>query len=278
MKFVNGKKIADEILEGLKERIASLDRRPKLVVFLAGENSASLSYIKMKQKRAEEIGAQVEIRRYPAGVDDAKLGEEIERANNEKSVSGIIVQLPLPKHINRDKILNTVDPRLDVDCLTEANKIRLNTGEPYFLPPAAAAVLKILEYYNIALHDKNILLVGSGDLIGKPLAAILHSRQIDFHLANRQTEDLTELTLKADIIITGAGQPGLITGQMIKPDSVIIDAGTTGSDDGQIVGDVDGQSVMGKAALLAPVPGGVGPITVAMLLSNVMKADKFTDR
>src|SRR3989344_2166551 len=271
-KLVDGKKIADEILQELRIKIQESGLSLKLAVVLVGGNPASLSYIKMKQKRAEEIGIQVEIFRYRIEMTQAELIAEIKQINSEPSVSGILVQLPLPEHLNRDEVLNAVDPQKDVDCLTETNKQRLNTSLAVPLPPAAAAVLKILEYYNIALHDKSILIVGSGDLIGKPLAAILRSKQIDFHSANRQTEDLTHLTLKSDIIITGAGKPGLITGDMIKQGSIIIDAGTTGSDEGEILGDVDQQSVMGKAALLAPVPGGVGPITVAMLLKNVVNS------
>jgi len=271
-KLVDGKKIADEILQELRIKIQESGLSLKLAVVLVGGNPASLSYIKMKQKRAEEIGIQVEIFRYRIEMTQAELIAEIKQINSEPSVSGILVQLPLPEHLNRDEVLNAVDPQKDVDCLTETNKQRLNTALAVPLPPAAAAVLKILEYYNIALHDKSILIVGSGDLIGKPLAAILRSKQIDFHSANRQTEDLTHLTLKSDIIITGAGKPGLITGDMIKQGSIIIDAGTTGSDEGEILGDVDQQSVMGKAALLAPVPGGVGPITVAMLLKNVVNS------
>ena len=270
--FVDGKKIADDILKVLALRLRSGQKfQPKLVVIFVGENRASASYVKMKQRRGEEIGVAVDVRNFPNTITQEDLITQVKNANSESDVRGIIVQLPLPKHIDRDLVLDSVDPRLDVDCLTSENKKRLIDGKALFVPPAAAAVIKILEYYNVHLEGKNILIVGSGDLIGKPLAAILLSKQIAFELANSQTENLSELVTKADIIITGVGKAGLISGSMIKDGAIIIDAGTTGSDEGEIVGDADQESVMGKASLLAPVPGGVGPVTVAMLLQNVVR-------
>ena len=270
--LVDGKGIAEEILRDLKSKIAALDFTPRLVVIMVGDNPASASYIKIKQKRGEEIGVTVDVQHYAADINQDDLKKEIEKFNSQSDARGIIVQLPLPNHLDRDTILNAVDPKLDVDCLTSENKQRLIRGEPLYLPPAAAAVMKILEYYNIELTGRSVLIVGSGDLIGKPLSAILLSKKIPFQLANRHTENLNELAAKADVIITGVGKAGLITGGMIKDGAVLIDAGTTGSDEGEIVGDVDAQSVTGKASLLAPVPGGVGPVTVAMLLENLVKA------
>ena len=272
--FVDGKKIADEILEDLRLKIKDLRTQLRLVVVLVGNNPASESYVKIKQKKGEQIGINVEVNRYPAEITEQKLKAEIQKFNSEPTVGGIIVQLPLPVNLNRDEILNSVDPKLDVDCLTSENKQRLIRGEPYFLPPAAAAAVRILEYYNVALPGKNILIVGSGDLIGKPVSAMLLNKKVPFELANRHTENLNELAARADVIITGVGKAGLITGDMIKDGAVIIDAGTTGSDEGEIIGDVDQASVMGKASLLAPVPGGVGPVTVAILFENLVKSAK----
>ena len=270
--FIYGKKIATEILTGLKSKIQALGFKPKLVVILVGQNPASLSYIKIKRKMVEDIGALLDLKSYPDDIAEETLIGQINKLNSDPNVSGIIVQLPLPAHLNRDEVLNAVDPRLDVDCLTNINMGRLTAGKPLYQPPAAAAVMTILEYYKIELTEKNILIVGSGDLIGKPLAAILKNKNIPFAMANRETENLKEMANKADIVITGVGRPGLITGDMIKVGTVVIDAGTTGSDEGGVRGDVEMQSVMGRASLLAPVPGGVGPVTVAMLLANLVQS------
>ena len=271
-KLVDGKKIADEILQELRIKIQESGLSLKLAVVLVGGNPASLSYIKMKQKRAEEIGIQVEIFRYRIEMTQAELIAEIKQINSEPSVSGILVQLPLPEHLNRDEVLNAVDPQKDVDCLTETNKQRLNTALAVPLPPAAAAVLKILEYYQIDLRDKQVLVIGEGDLIGKPLAGLLKNQGIKFVVANRQTPDLPKIAIGADVIVTGTGKANLLTGDMVKQGATVIDAGTTGAEDGAVVGDVDTESVARKAGVLAAVPGGVGPVTVSMLFANVLKS------
>ncbi len=276
IQVVDGKKIAEEILSGLKIEIQNLGFIPKLVVILVGQNPASLSYIKTKQKMAENIGIAVGLKNYSEDISQTALETEIRSLNSDPLVNGIIVQLPLPAQFDRNGVLNAVEPRLDVDCLTATNIARLAAAKPLYLPPAAAAVMAILEHYKIDLKHKSILLVGSGDLIGKPLAAILKNKNISFKIANRETPDLGRITAESDIIVTGVGKPGLITGNMVKAGAVVIDAGTTGSENGQILGDVAVQSVLEKVALLAPVPGGVGPVTVAMLLANLVHSAKFS--
>lgn len=269
--IVDGKKIAEEILADLRLKTDNLNFKPRLGVFLAGKNPASLSYIRTKQKMAEKIAVQTEIKKYPDDIAHKELQKEITDYASKENVCGIIVQLPLPKHISKEKILDAVPPEYDVDCLNGASRQKLTKGEKIiFAPPAAAAIVKIFEYYNVGLKNKNILLIGSGDLVGKPLASLLLRRGINFEMANRHTENLSELTKRADIVITAVGQAGLVTGEMIKEGAVVIDAGTTSSEEGEIVGDVDVKSVSGRASLLSPVPGGVGPVTVAMLLLNVV--------
>lgn len=271
--IVDGKKIAQEILEESRIKTQTLNFRLKLAVIIVGQNPASNTYVKMKQKRGEAAGMSVEVYKYSADADEDELVELIKKLNTGQNVRGIIVQLPLPAHLHRQKVLDAVDPALDVDCLTSHNKQELIAGrQPFHYPPAPMAVLEILDRHNVDMEKGNVLLVGSGDLIGEPLAAMLLHRGIAFELANRYTDNLSELAAKADVIITGVGKAGLITGEMIKPGVVIIDAGTTGSDDGGLVGDVDTASVMGKASLLSPVPGGVGPVTVALLLQNVVNS------
>lgn len=270
--IVDGNKIANEILEDLRVRIHGLRKKPKLMVFLVGENSASQVYVRIKQKKAAEIGMIVAIQKFAGDMGEDDLIDKIKAKNGDPEVSGIIVQLPLPKNINSEKVLNAIDPEKDVDCLTEVNKLKISKGQIRFEPPAAAAILRILDYYKIDLSKGNVLLIGSGDLVGKPLSALFLKRGVNFELANSKTENLRELASRADVIISGVGKPHLISGEMIKKGIVIIDAGTTGSEQGGIFGDVDFESVAPKASLITPVPGGVGPVTVAMLLRNVVKA------
>ncbi|MDZ4243518.1 MAG: bifunctional 5,10-methylenetetrahydrofolate dehydrogenase/5,10-methenyltetrahydrofolate cyclohydrolase [Candidatus Doudnabacteria bacterium] len=274
VQIVDGNKIADKILADLAGRIAKFHQAgfsPKLTAIQVGSDPASSSYIKIKQKKAAAIGLRVEAVNYPANISQPELQNAISNLSEDKEVCGILVQLPLPNHLDGQKVLDTIPPELDIDCLTSVNKQKIiNSEEFLFSPPAATAVLAILDYYHIDLPKENILIVGSGDLIGKPLAAILLKQNINFEVANRGTKNFEELVGKATLIITGAGSPGLITGEMIRKNAILIDAGTTGSETGAIVGDVDAETVKEKARLLAPVPGGVGPVTIAMLFRNVV--------
>lgn len=276
VQIVEGKKIAEEITESLELKVSEIKSYgydPVLAVVLVGENPASLSYIRLKKQKGDAVGIKVEVKNFSEHVSEEELLGEISKLNRDSQICGIIIQLPLPEHLDRQKILDAVSPELDIDCLTTNNKRKLIEGsDPFHMPPAPAAVLKILEYYKIGLADKHILIVGSGDLIGKPLSAILLNKKVPFELANRHTENLKDLAARADIIITGVGQKNLITADMVKDGAVVIDAATTGSDEGRITGDVDQESVSKKASLLAPVPGGVGPVTVAMLLENFIKS------
>ena len=271
--IVDGNQIASEILKDLRLRILNLGIKPRLAVFLIGENQASASYVRIKQKKAAEVGIEVVLQQFEETAPEKDLIAEIRRQNEDPKTSGIIVQLPLTKSIKAEAVLNAIDPKKDVDCLTESNKTKLaKGGKPFFDPPAAAAILHILDYHKIDLTRGNALLVGSGDLVGKPLSALLLRRGVNFKMANRYTEDLEGLMGKADIIITGVGKAGLVRGDFVKDQVVVIDAGTAESEEGEITGDVDFASVSKKASLITPVPGGVGPVTVAMLLRNEVKA------
>lgn len=271
--IVDGNKIAGEILADLKDKVIKLKSAgisPRLVVVLVGEDPASVTYTKKKREAGEPIGIVVEIKKYSGDVSQEELIKNIKEIN-EQQPHGIIVQLPLPKYLDKQKVLDAIDPFLDVDCLTSVNKQKLTVGEKLrLLPPAASAILKILDFYRIELNRMKVLLVGSGDLVGRPLAALLRQKKVGFELANSKTENLSELAARADVIITGVGKPGLIHGGMVKNDTVIIDAATSESETGELSGDVDFESVSKKARLISPVPGGVGPVTVAMLLNNVV--------
>lgn len=274
--IVNGKKIAEEVLAGSRLKIKDLRAQgitPKLAVFLVGENLASLSYINKKQEMGQASEINVEVNKFPRDVLEEDLIKAITTENQNSKTHGIIIQLPLPPHLPRQKVLDAVSEELDVDCLTSKNKQKFIAGEKVkFVPPAPAAILTILEYYGVDVKNKHVLIVGSGNLVGKPLAALLLRQGISFELTNRHTENLKELALKADIIITAAGQAKLITADMVKKGSVVIDAGTAGGEEGEISGDVDFEKVKVKTSLITPVPGGVGPVTVAMLLTNVVQS------
>ena len=277
MKIVDGNKIAQKIFSELKIEVAGLQEKGlevKLAVFLVGENPASLSYIQLKKKRAEEIGIIVELNKFPLDISQEDLESEIKSAAQRDDVSGILIQLPLPGHLDKEKILDAVPVDLDVDSLSGLNKQAVIEGRGIkFYPPAAQAVLAILDKHKVDL-TAHVVIVGTGDLIGRPLSALLLARGVDFELINRYTENYRELLQKADVIITGVGKANLISGDLLKEGVVVIDAGTTGSEDGDVTGDVDRESVVRKASLLSPVPGGVGPVTIAMLLKNVVEAAK----
>jgi methylenetetrahydrofolate dehydrogenase (NADP+)/methenyltetrahydrofolate cyclohydrolase len=271
--LIDGKEISNSILEQLQKEVALLSFKPKLIDVVVGEDPVTEQYVNIKQKRAEEIGIDFEIVRYPEDVSQQELEDGVTSLNGKENLCGLIVQMPLPEHIDKQKVLDKIDPKIDVDVSTSTNLGRLFTGKETFPPATASAILQILDYHKIDLEGKNILVVGAGDLVGKPVAFLLIQRQATVTVANASTKNLKELCLQAEIIISGTGQADLIKGDMVKDGAVIIDAGTAESGTG-ITGDVEQGSVEGKASLLTPVPGGVGPVTVAMLLHNVVSSAK----
>lgn len=280
--IVNGQKIAETVYADLGNKINVFKTQgvsPVLEVLLIGQNPASIAYGKIKQKMGQKIGVTVNLRTFRESISVEQVQTEISRFNIDPQVSGIIVQLPLPEKLSGSVVLDTISPDRDVDCLTSANRKLLTRGmAPKYLPPAPAAILKILEVNNINLHNSAVLIVGAGHLVGRPLADMLLQQKIDFQVANQLTENLPDLTRKADVLITGVGKPGLITGEMVKPGAVVIDAGTSEISPGDLRGDVLFEEVSNLASLITPVPGGVGPVTVAMLFQNVVKAAEMKVR
>ncbi len=271
--IIDGKKIAAEILAELKEEISKLDFKPKLVDVFVGSDPVIESYVNIKAKRASEIGIDFEIRKYPESVTEELLVSDIKKINSEKNICGLIVQLPLPKHLNKQRVVNAIDPAIDVDMITSVSLGELFTGQQKIMPATASAILKMLESLEINLRGKHVLVVGAGDLVGKPVTFLLMQAGATVTVANQSTQDLASLCLSADIIISGTGVPGLINSSMVRAESIVIDAGTAESNSG-ISGDIDFAGVKEKVFALSPVPGGVGPVTVAMLLSNVLAIAK----
>lgn len=271
--IIDGRKIADDIMEKLKMEVTQLPFQPVFCDVLVGNNPASIQYITMKTKRAESVGFKFRQAVFKENITTENLILEIKKINDEPNICGLIVQLPLPKHIDLQAVLDSIDPRIDVDCVGKTNSDLFYNGKAYLKPPTAEAICELLDSLGIDLRDKKILVMGQGQLVGKPASFMLKQREYMVDIADEKTENILDLMKEADVIISAVGKPKLITGEKIKRGTIIIDAGTSESGSG-IVGDVDFESVKDVASLISPVPGGVGPVTVARLLYNVLKVAK----
>src|SRR3989338_10559767 len=274
-KLIDGNKIARRIETALIKKIRRLKSQtkvPKLVVVLGGADKSSRKYVEKKRARAEKIGVLFELKKFPASVTTRELLAAIRKIQTDQSSNGLIVQLPLPKQIDKNKILNAVRPEIDVDCLNAKNQLKLAKGQKTFLPPTPAAILEILKSLKIKFKNKTVAVIGQGRLVGKPITAILRQRGARVKVGG-QTTDLKKLCLDADIIITGAGKKNLVTKAMVRKDAVVIDAGITFVGK-KLYGDADWKNIQQVAKYVTPTPGGVGPITVSCLLRNVVENTK----
>jgi methylenetetrahydrofolate dehydrogenase (NADP+)/methenyltetrahydrofolate cyclohydrolase len=273
MKFINGKKIAGQMLERIKSEVAELGFKPLVVDVLVGDDPVSASFVKIKKKTAFEAGMDFKLAQFPQDITQEELIGQIREINKYAGLCGLIIQLPLPKHLVKEEILDCIEPRVDIDCIGKSCAKNFYSGKSEMVPPTAAAILHIIEQLKIDFTGKKILVIGQGSLVGKPFSFLLSQKGLDVATADRSTSGLQSLSLGADIIITGAGKPKLVTREMVKPGTVIIDAGTSEAE-GSIVGDVDTESLKDTDCLVSPVPGGVGPVTVAMLLNNALSVAK----
>jgi len=273
VQIIDGKKIRDEILADVRQEVASLSFTPIFCDVLVGEDKASIQYVQMKKKTAESIGINFHNANFPITTTTEELIEEIKKINKIPNMCGIIIQLPLPENIDRRKILDAIDPQLDVDCLGAIASEKFYSGSTALGFPTALACMKLLDSTQISLKDKKIVILGQGDLVGKPVTALLKFQGLNPITIRSKTENKEELIKQADIIISGMGKGKYITGNMIKNGAVLIDAGTSESNSG-IVGDIDFELVKDVASFISPVPGGVGPVTVAMLFNNVLNIAK----
>jgi methylenetetrahydrofolate dehydrogenase (NADP+) / methenyltetrahydrofolate cyclohydrolase len=276
MIIIDGKKLRDEILTKTKGEVRTLPFQPVFCDVLVGSDPASVQYVKMKARMAESVGVAFHKANFPESITTSDLIKEIEILNKIPNMCGIIVQLPLPAQIDRQAVLDAIDPKLDVDCLgrVASGKFYNNYDSQADLAyPTALACMALLDSLNLSLKGKIIVVLGQGELVGKPTAALLRYRGLTYLVISSKTENKEYLLQQADVIISGIGKGKYITGNMIKYGVVLIDAGTSESDSG-IIGDVDLESVKNIAGYVSPVPGGVGPVTVAMLLQNVLKVAK----
>lgn len=268
---IDGRKIANEILKLTRQGFTGLNFKPILVDVLVGDDPVSLSYIGIKSRAAESAGAKFRLVHLSGPVTTEDVVSAIAREQAQNDVRGLIVQLPLPKHIDKEQVIGAIDPGQDIDCLTPKNLSAFYSNHPRFIPPTAAAVIRILDSLTINLSNLTFVVVGQGSLVGKPVSFLLSQRNYIVKVADRSTENLRTMLKTADVVISGTGKAGLITPDMVKPNAIIIDAGTAESE-GSIVGDVDRTAFTNFSGQLSPVPGGVGPVTVAMLYQNLLQA------
>jgi methylenetetrahydrofolate dehydrogenase (NADP+)/methenyltetrahydrofolate cyclohydrolase len=269
MEIIDGRKIRDEILAGLKDRVAALPFVPVFCDVLVGNDPASRQYVDMKDRVAEGLGIEAYGAHFPEEITTEELIDELAKIATLPGMAGLIIQLPMPLHIDARAVLDAVPLALDVDALsTEASNL-FYSDEPIFVFPTAAAVLAILDSLDIPLLDMSVCMAGKGMLVGAPVAHMLQARGISVDIIDSSTEDKEEIMRAADIVIAATGVAGLVKGDMLKEGAIVIDAGTSESGGG-ITGDIERASVDKVASRLSPVPGGVGPVTVAMLMYNVV--------
>lgn len=269
--ILDGKKLRDKIFVDLKNKIDKMDKKPTLVVILAGDDSASQIYVRNKKKTAENLGINSVVINYPDTVSEQELLEKINELNNNKEVTAILVQLPLPKHIDKFKVIDAIAPEKDVDGLTPYNSGKLFAGEePYVYPCTPKGILLLLDEYNIKLEGKHVVVVGRSNLVGKPISQMMLKRNATVTVCHSYTENLSEITKTADILVSAAGGE-IIEKNMLKSDCVVVDVGIFKDENGKVRGDVDFENVSKIAAYISPVPGGVGPMTIASLMLNTVE-------
>lgn len=273
--IINGKELAEKLQDATAIEVKELEKaglRPGLVVLLIGDNSASQTYVKNKQLAAQRIGIHSKVMRYPATISEAELLEEIEQFNQADEFHGILVQLPLPKHIDEEKVLLAINPVKDVDGFHPMNLGRLFAGAPHMIPCTPYGIMKMFEAYDISLAGKQALIIGRSNIVGKPMAHLLLAANATVTIAHSKTANLPELAKKADILVVAIGQGHFVTKEFIKPGAVVIDVGMNRSVEGKLIGDVRFDEVEPLAGFITPVPRGVGPMTITMLMQQTVEA------
>ena len=272
-KILDGKAFANELGQNLKEKVKKLKEEgitPHFCVINIGDDSASKIYVRTKKRRAEKMGIIQDIYQMPADTEQAEALALIDKLNADPTINGVMVQLPAPKQIDADELLERIDPNKDVDGLTPANIGRLWMEDHFIEPATAEGIIALLKHYQIKLDGKNVVVVGRSNIVGKPLAALMLEQNATVTICHLHTQNLGEITKKADIVVSATGQAFLITADMVKDGAVVVDVGMNHVN-GKLVGDVDFDNVKEKASYITPVPGGVGPLTVQFLMEAVVK-------
>jgi methylenetetrahydrofolate dehydrogenase (NADP+)/methenyltetrahydrofolate cyclohydrolase len=273
--LIDGKSLAASVRGSLKNRIDALAKqgvRPGLAALLAGDDPASRVYVRTKARACEEIGLHSEVHEFAQDVAEGSLLERIAQLNAARNVHGILLQLPLPGHLDADRILPAISPAKDVDGFHAMNLGALIQGRPGFVPGTPAGVMRLIEQAGVPLSGRRAVIVGRSTIVGKPLALLLLQKDATVTICHSKTADLAEVTRQADILVAAVGKPKLVTAAMVKPGACVIDVGVNRMADGKLCGDVDFAAAKEIAGSITPVPGGVGPMTVAMLMENTVKA------
>ncbi|MGE4370886.1 MAG: bifunctional methylenetetrahydrofolate dehydrogenase/methenyltetrahydrofolate cyclohydrolase FolD [Burkholderiaceae bacterium] len=274
-RIIDGKALAESVKADVQQRVSALHRHgitPGLAVVLVGDDPASHVYVRNKAAACEKAGLLSRVIRLEAATTEEKLLEIVRELNADPAIHGILVQLPLPRHMNSARVIETIAAEKDVDGFHVSNAGLLMTGTPLFRPCTPYGVMKMFESQGVNLWGAEAVVVGASNIVGKPMAMLMLAAGATVTLCNSKTTDLAAHTRRADVLVVATGKPGMITGNMIKPGATVIDVGINRTDSGKLVGDVDFESAVKVAGAITPVPGGVGPMTIAMLLVNTVEA------
>lgn len=282
MILLDGKALSAKIKEEVKVEVTQIVKEknitPGLAVILVGNDAASATYVASKAKACKDAGIYSVVHEMPESITQEELLDTINMMNNNPKLDGILVQLPLPKHIDTTTVLEAINPLKDVDGFHPYNVGRMVSNLDSFLSATPFGVMRMFEEHNIELSGKDVVVIGSSDIVGKPMASLLINKKATVTVCNSRTKDLKSHTSKADIVIIAVGVPYLLKEDMVKDGAVVIDVGINRLDTGKLVGDADFEGLKNKCSFLTPVPGGVGPMTIAMLLKNTIKASKLRDK
>jgi len=273
--LLNGKETSKKIKDELKEKVAILKEQgivPTLAVVLVGDDAASHVYVKFKKRACEYVGVRSLSYELPSAASEDELLAIVDELNNREDVHGILVQLPLPNHISDDKVVMAIDPKKDVDGFHPVSVGNLSIGNPGFISCTPYGIIELLKRYNIPIEGKNCVIVGRSNIVGKPLSMLLLRENGTVTICHSRTKDLKGVCKEADILVAAIGRPKMITADYVKVGAVVIDVGVNRLDDGTLCGDVDFENVKDLTSYITPVPGGVGPMTIAMLMSNVVNS------
>ncbi|HDC8797860.1 TPA: bifunctional methylenetetrahydrofolate dehydrogenase/methenyltetrahydrofolate cyclohydrolase FolD [Staphylococcus aureus] len=277
-KILDGKQIAKDYRQGLQDQVEALKEKgftPKLSVILVGNDGASQSYVRSKKKAAEKIGMISEIVHLEETATEEEVLNELNRLNNDDSVSGILVQVPLPKQVSEQKILEAINPEKDVDGFHPINIGKLYIDEQTFVPCTPLGIMEILKHADIDLEAKNAVVIGRSHIVGQPVSKLLLQKNASVTILHSRSKDMASYLKYADVIVSAVGKPSLVTKDVVKEGAVIIDVGNTPDENGKLKGDVDYDAVKEIAGAITPVPGGVGPLTITMVLNNTLLAEKM---
>jgi methylenetetrahydrofolate dehydrogenase (NADP+)/methenyltetrahydrofolate cyclohydrolase len=270
--LMDGKALAERIKETLRERVDGMTVKPGLTVILAGEDPASKVYVRNKERACETVGIRSRVIRLPDAVSQEELLAHIDAANRDEAVHGILVQLPLPRHIDGAVVLKAIDPKKDVDGFHVENAGALLSGAPGIAPCTPSGIMELLKDSGVPLEGAHAVVVGRSNIVGKPVALLLLQANCTVTLCHSKTRDLAAVTRQADILVAAVGRPRFITRDMVKNGAAVVDVGVNRCADGSLCGDVDFEQVREVAGRITPVPGGVGPMTIAMLMANTLRA------